>query len=211
LVARGANELSELSPEICSRLRVYADLIGRWQPKINLIGASTLGDIWVRHFEDSYQLTGLVDSWTEWVDMGSGAGLPALVVAMTRKGSERMHLIESDKRKAAFLREVSRETKTNVEIHVGRIEAILPGLCEDIRFDVVSARALAPLGRLIEYASPALQNGALGLFLKGKGLAAELTELSAANKLDIRIVDSRTDSDGRIVVVRAHDSQTDLV
>ena len=130
---------------------------------------------------------------------------------MTAKNGGQVHLIESDKRKVAFLREVSRETATKVEIHVGRIEAVLPKLCEHTRLDVVSARALAPMDRLIDYARPALRNGAVGLFLKGKGLAAELTQLPANYNLEIRITESCTEPGGRIVVVREHSSQTDGV
>jgi 16S rRNA (guanine527-N7)-methyltransferase len=203
--------LAELTPEMKSKLEIYASLIGRWQAKINLIGPSTLSDMWTRHFEDSYQLAGLAGVWAEWVDLGSGAGFPGLVIALTRKSAGRVHLVESDKRKVAFLREVSRETGADAEIHVGRIETILPKLCEQVNFDVVSARALAPMPRLVEYAKPALDKGALGLFLKGRGLSAELTELPPNNSLDIQIVASRTEPGGSIVVVRAHDSRTNRV
>jgi 16S rRNA (guanine527-N7)-methyltransferase len=194
-----------------SRLGIYAALIGKWQAKINLVGPSTLSDLWTRHFHDSYQLAELAGAWTEWVDLGSGGGFPGLVIALTKSGAGRVHLIESDKRKVAFLREVSRETRTDVKIHVGRIESILPKLCEQINFDVVSARALAPLPLLFEYAMPALNKGATGLFLKGRGLSAELTELPLNNSLDIQIVASRTEPGGSIVVVRAHDSRTNRV
>jgi 16S rRNA (guanine527-N7)-methyltransferase len=205
------NDLALLGPEIKSRLEIYAALIGKWQAKINLIGASTLSDLWTRHFRDSYQLAELPGAWAEWVDLGSGGGFPGLVIALTNSSAGRVHLIESDKRKVAFLREVSRETRTDVEIHVGRIESILPKLCEQISFDVVSARALAPLPLLVEYATPALNKGATGLFLKGRGLSAELTELPPNNSLDIQIVASRTEPGGSIVVVRAHDSRTNRV
>lgn len=205
------NDLALLAPEIKSRLETYAALIGKWQAKINVIGPSTLDDLWMRHFADSYQLAQLGGAWTEWVDLGSGGGFPGLVIALTKVTPGRVHLIESDKRKVAFLREVSRETGTDIEIHVGRIESILPKLCEQIHFDVVSARALAPLPLLLDYARPALNGGATGLFLKGRGLSAELTELPPNNSLYIQIVASRTEPDGSIVVVRAHDSRTNRV
>jgi 16S rRNA (guanine527-N7)-methyltransferase len=208
---QGANRLSLLAPELKSRLEIYAGLIEKWQAKINLIGPSTLADLWTRHFEDSYQLAELGGIWTEWVDLGSGGGFPGLVIALTKGSAGRVHLVESDKRKVAFLREVSRETGTDVEIHVGRIESVLPKLCDQIKFDVISARALAPMPLLVEYARPALEKGALGLFLKGRGLSAELTELPPNNSLDIQIVASRTEPGGSIVVVRAHDSRTNRV
>ncbi|WP_374546771.1 16S rRNA (guanine(527)-N(7))-methyltransferase RsmG [Rhodoblastus sp.] len=208
---RHDNSLATLPLAVRERLDIYANLLRKWQAKINLVGPSTLDDIWMRHFGDSYQLAELAGSWRQWVDLGSGAGFPGLVIAITASENGRVHLIESDRRKAAFLREVSRETGANVVIHSDRIESVLPALCERHRFDVVSARALAPMARLIDYAGPALKNGALGLFLKGKGLSAELTALAPDNNLDISVIESRTESDGRIVAVRAHNSETDRV
>jgi 16S rRNA (guanine527-N7)-methyltransferase len=210
VIAPLSNDLALLAPEIKSRLETYAALIRKWQAKINLIGPSTMDDLWMRHFADSYQLAQLGGAWSEWVDLGSGGGFPGLVIALTKSGG-RVHLIESDKRKVAFLREVSRETGTDIEIHAGRIESILPKLSEQIHFDVVSARALAPLPLLLDYARPALNRGATGLFLKGRGLSAELSDLPPNNSLYIQIVASRTEPDGSIVVVRAHDSRTNRV
>lgn len=211
MTASLSNGLALLAPEMKSKLDIYAALIGKWQAKINLISPSTLPHLWIRHFEDSYQLAELAGAWTEWVDLGAGGGFPGLVIALTKTSAGRVHLVESDKRKAAFLREVSRETGTEVEIHVGRIESVLPKLCEQVDFDVISARALAPLPLLVEYSRPALVKGATGLFLKGRALSAELTELPPNNSLDIQIVASRTEPGGSIVVVRAHDSRTNRV
>lgn len=206
-----ARKLSAAKAETIRRLNIYGALLEKWQAKINLIGSSTLDDFWVRHFEDSHQLTELAGSWSEWIDLGSGGGFPGLVIAITNAGGGRVHLVESDKRKVAFLREVSRETQTDVRIHVGRIETVLPSLCQQIKFDVVSARALAPMDRLIDYARPALKNGALGLFLKGKGLNAELTRVPPGYNLEIRIIESCTEPDGRIVAVREQGCQGDGV
>jgi 16S rRNA (guanine527-N7)-methyltransferase len=150
----------------------------------------------------------MAGAWTQWVDLGSGGGFPGLVVALASAGQGRtVHLIESDKRKAAFLRDVSRETKVPVEIHADRIESVLPALLSKLQIDVVSARALAPLGALIDYARPAIEKGAVGLFLKGKGFACELTEAQPAVSLKLTLVDSRTDSNAKIVIVRAYDSK----
>lgn len=206
-----ARKLSAAKAETIRRLNIYGALLEKWQAKINLIGSSTLDDFWVRHFEDSHQLTELAGSWSEWIDLGSGGGFPGLVIAITNAGGGRVHLVESDKRKVAFLREVSRETQTDVRIHVGRIETVLPSLCQQIKFDVVSARALAPMDRLIDYARPALKNGALGLFLKGKGLNAELTRVPPGYNLEIRIIESCTEPDGKIVAVREQGCQGDGV
>jgi len=199
---------SPLEPALRSRLEIYADLLRKWQTKINLVGASTLPELWVRHFEDSLQLLPLGGAWLNWVDLGSGAGFPGLVVALASESQGRIvHLVESDKRKAAFLREVSRETQVKVEIHAARIETVLPQLVSQVHVDVVSARAVAPLRVLIDYARPALEKGAVGLFLKGKALPSELTEAMLGASLNLTLVDSRTDLNARIVVVRGYDSE----
>ena len=194
------------------RLAVYAEVLLKWQKKINLVGPSTMGDLRARHFDDSLQLLPLAGAWRNWVDLGSGAGFPGLVIAIAAGGGERrVHLVESDKRKAAFLREVSRETHADVEIYADRIERVLPELIATTHFDIVSARALAPLETLIGYARPILEKGGVGLFLKGKGLSGELTAAVTGSTLRLDFFDSRTDIDAKIVVVRGHNSQTNSV
>jgi 16S rRNA (guanine527-N7)-methyltransferase len=197
-----------MDPDLRARLEIYAELLLKWQRRINLVGKGTLPDLWARHFDDSLQLLPLAGTWTQWVDLGSGGGFPGLVIALAAAGQGRtVHLIESDKRKAAFLREVSRETKTPVEIHADRIEAVFPTLLSELQIDVVSARALAALDTLIEYARPAIEKGAVGLFLKGKALAGELTDAAPDASLKLTLVDSRTDSNAKIVIVRAYESK----
>jgi 16S rRNA (guanine527-N7)-methyltransferase len=191
------------------RLTIYAELLRKWQKRINLVGASTVADLWTRHFEDSLQLLPLAGPWRNWVDLGSGAGFPGMVVALATADPNRtVHLIESDKRKASFLREVSRETKIKVEIHADRIERVLPELISQDHIDIISARALAPLSALISYSRPAFQKGAVGLFLKGKGLAGELTQIGGEANLRMTLIDSQTDAAAKIVVVRDYDFQT---
>ena len=192
-----------LTPATIERLKVYEDLLQKWQRKINLVSESTLANIWNRHFRDSYQLLDVAGSWARWVDLGSGGGFPGLVVAIANADTDRsVHLIEADKRKVAFLREVSRETRTAVEIHTGRIEAILPGLCERQQFDIVSARGLAPIADLVRLAAPALKSGALGAFLKGKDFAGELTYLHSLSNFESRAVESQSDPSARIILLR---------
>ncbi len=204
--------LASTDSECQRRLMIYASLLKKWQNKINLVGSSTIDDLWVRHFEDSLQLLPLAGDWRNWVDLGSGGGFPGMVISIAA-GSEQksMHLVESNKRKAAFLREVSRETGAKVEIHVDRIERILPPLLSAIHFEVVSARALAPLEVLLGYSRPIIEKGGVGLFLKGKGLSEELTSGSSDSSLNLKFIDSRTDADAKIVVVRGHSSQTNFV
>jgi 16S rRNA (guanine527-N7)-methyltransferase len=193
------------SSEVIDRFRVYYQLVRKWQKRINLVAPSTLNDFWRRHIFDSCQLLKFAGSWADWVDLGSGGGFPgmAIAVAIVGRGCEgNVHLIESDKRKAAFLHEVSRETGARVDIRVERIELALPILCKSTKIDIVSARALAPMRQLLSFAQPALDQGALGLFLKGKGLFHELTEVPVDISFDIKIAKSRSDSEGNIVLIR---------
>lgn len=206
--------LAEKDLAVRARLSIYRDLLCRWQKTVNLVAASTVEDAWRRHFLDSLQLLPLAGGdWSNWIDLGSGGGFPGMVIAIATASDENrvVHLVESDKRKVAFLREVSRETCANAEIHVGRIENILPELADRIHFDVISARALAPLNGLINYARPVLKNGAAGLFLKGKDWLGELTDAARDDSLNFTLVDSQTDAAAKIVVVRWHNSQTTAV
>jgi len=136
--------LSRVSRETRERLNTYAELLRKWQRSINLVGPKTLDDLWNRHFVDSAQLLPLIPPTARvLVDFGSGAGFPGLVLAIL--GMAEVHLIESDQRKATFLREVARATGTPVTVHAKRIEQVTP-----FPADIVSARALAPLGDLLD-------------------------------------------------------------
>ena len=195
---RSALALVPVSRETEARLAVYADLLIRWQHVKNLVGPSTLGQIWTRHIADSAQLYALAPGAKRWADMGSGAGFPGMVIAIRLRGRTdgAVHLIESNARKCAFLREAARECDAPAIIHNGRVEEVLPGL-RDV--EVITARALAPLPRLLELGRIPLERGATGLFLKSEG------EIGAAGLgiQDVRysILTSKTSKDGRIVVV----------
>ena len=201
-------KLNRLIPtgEPLEKLKRYCELVQKWQKTINLIGPTTVSDIWQRHVLDSYQLMDVAPSWQNWLDLGSGGGFPGLVVAIAGAGdaNRSVHLVESDRRKVAFLREVSRETGTPVEIHPSRIEELVPKLSIEIDFQVVSARALAPLDKLLEYSGDVIRQGAVGLFLKGKGVHRELTSLEVGASFEIQLLNSSVDSEGKIVVVRSH-------
>jgi 16S rRNA (guanine527-N7)-methyltransferase len=203
LTERRGDFAEGLRPATIERLKVYEDLLRKWQRKINLVSESTIANIWNRHFRDSHQLLNVAGAWTRWVDLGSGGGFPGLVVAIANADPDRsVHLIEADKRKVAFLREVSRETGTAVEIHSGRIEAVLPDLCERQQFDIVSARGLAPMADLVRLAAPALKSGALGVFLKGKDFAGELTYFHALSNFESCVAESQSDPCARIILLR---------
>ena len=161
--------------------RLFDQLVGlltRWQRVKNLVGPATLATVWTRHVADSAQLPALVPHGLRWVDLGSGAGFPGLVIAILlrdRDGAE-VHCVESNSRKCAFLREVARTLSLPVVVHDGRIEDVLPTLAG--RVDVVTARALAPLVDLLTMSSGLLTTGALGLFPKGQDVGDELTQES---------------------------------
>ncbi|MGB1548687.1 MAG: 16S rRNA (guanine(527)-N(7))-methyltransferase RsmG, partial [Alphaproteobacteria bacterium] len=153
----------------------------------------SLADPWRRHFLDSAQLFPLLPKDTRsLVDLGSGAGFPGLVLGVL--GVPEVHLVESDGRKCAFLREVARETGVSATIHIGRIEDLSPWPA-----DVVTARALAPLDSLLSLALPFLDLGAAGLFLKGKSVFEELTEAKKSWKMAIKQFPSQSDPDGVIL------------
>lgn len=196
-----AFELAPALVPIERELTIYEDLLSRWQAKINLVAPGTLDEVWIRHFADSAQVAAAAPDAMNWADIGSGAGFPGLVTALLLKGRSgaTVHLIESDQRKAAFLRAVSRETGAPVEIHAERIEKALPPLAGGIA--AVSARALAPLGRLIDLARAPLEKGAKGVFLKGEEWQDELTAAKRASNFTFETVQSRTHPRARLIVV----------
>lgn len=150
----------------------YADLLTKWNPRINLVASSTIKDVQTRHFEDSLQVASLRPSGSKtWVDLGSGGGFPGAVVAIVHKGDLGVTLVESDTRKATFLRTVSRETNTPFTVLSKRIEAI-----PSLHADVVSARALAPLPKLLAHVDQHMQPAGTALFQKGESWREEVLE-----------------------------------
>ncbi len=201
----GRDEALKLFPALAAieaELEIYAVLLKRWQAKINLVSAATLDDIWLRHFADSAQVLAAAPHIARWADLGSGAGFPGLVTALLLKSTPGavVHLIESDQRKASFLRAVSRETAAPAIIQAERIEAVLPELAGQI--DGVSSRALAPLPRLLELAERPLTAGAIGVFLKGEECQDELTAVEAIDSFTCESAESRTRTGARIVVIK---------
>ncbi len=184
------------------RLRIYEALLRKWQRTINLVGPATLDSIWIRHFADSLQVSDAAPDARCWLDLGSGAGFPGLVTAIRYADDPRasVHLIESDQRKCAFLRGVSRETGAAAIIHCGRIETILPEL--DAPIEAISARALAPLPVLLDYAGKLIEKGATGVFSKGEQAEAELTDSRLTDRFSITSLPSRTSPSAHILVVR---------
>ena len=191
-----------VSRETAARLDRFVELLLQWQNKTNLIASSTIPTIWTRHIADSLQLLALAPDAKCWVDLGTGAGLPGLVIAcaLADEAGARVHLVESNAKKAAFLREAARRVGAPALVHAVRIEDFVKNFKQ--RPDVVSARALAPLEVLLELAHPLLKTGAKGLFPKGQDVDAELTQASKCWSMDVELVPSKTNLQARIVVVR---------
>jgi 16S rRNA (guanine527-N7)-methyltransferase len=188
------------TPSQVADFRIYEALLRKWQKTINIVATSTLEDLWTRHFADSAQLVCLAPEATSWVDLGSGGGFPGMVIAILLKErlGARIDLVESDTRKAAFLRTVSRETGVAVQVHNGRVEAVLPTLPLP---EIITARALAPLPKLLDWAGEKIAQGAIGLFPKGQDVDAELNASANYSRLHLEKLPSRTDSRSSIVKV----------
>lgn len=187
--------------ETLDRLRLYARLLLDWQERLNLVGPSTLPDLWHRHFLDSAQILSLTAERQEelrrpatWLDLGSGAGFPALIIAIM--GGGHVHLVEKSPRKCQFLRAVAEATAAPATIHEGRAEDLrLEGI------DFITARAFAPLGRLLRLAHPFFAAGTRAYFHKGQSLEEELTEARKSWNMSLAIYPSITDNRGRIIRV----------
>jgi 16S rRNA (guanine527-N7)-methyltransferase len=197
-------EVFAVSRETLNRLATYEALLKAWQRTINLVAPSTLDDVWHRHFADSAQLVPLAPADARiWVDVGSGAGFPGLVVAilLAEKGQVHVTLIESDTRKAAFLGEVARKTGVAVEIVAQRIEkhATQDKLGP---IDVLSARALAPLDKLLELVAPMFSANTTALLLKGRDAFLEIEEAQKTWSFDAALTPSLTEPEARVAAIR---------
>ncbi len=212
LSAEAFRAAANVSRETMDRLERYAALLEKWNRAINLVARGSLTDLWRRHMLDSAQLWPLLPPPQgrprRILDLGSGAGFPGLVLAIlgtalgTAEGGVAVHLVEADKKKAAFLREAARVAGAPVTLHVQRIESLAP-----FPVDAVTARACAPLPRLLDYSAPFLglrQPGAppaVGLFLKGRDVDRELTEAREKWKIEAKLLPSRTDPAAKILQI----------
>jgi 16S rRNA (guanine527-N7)-methyltransferase len=193
LTVEGFSEIIPVSRETLARLEAYAELLTRWSARINLVGRDTIADLWRRHILDSTQLRAFVpDRARNMIDLGSGAGLPGLVLAIL--GVPGVELIEADSRKCAFLREAARITEAAVTLRSCRIEAVAPH-----PVDVVTARACAPLDRLLALAEPFLAPHSGCLFLKGERVEEELTLARKRWTMTASLHQSRSDPRGVVL------------
>ncbi|MCL3881638.1 16S rRNA (guanine(527)-N(7))-methyltransferase RsmG [Marivita sp. GX14005] len=192
----------DVSRETLDRLEVYHHLLDKWSRKINLVSPSTLQNARLRHFKDSLQLLSVESPrGKRWVDIGSGAGFPGAIIAIARAGASdagKTILVESDKRKSVFLRTVSRETNADFTVLAERIECIEP-----LGADIISARALAPLSRLFDYAESHLQKGGVMIFPKGANWRQEVAD--AEKTWHFSYAAHRSMTDDEAVILRIED------
>ncbi|HYG26711.1 MAG TPA: 16S rRNA (guanine(527)-N(7))-methyltransferase RsmG [Caulobacteraceae bacterium] len=179
-------------------LEAFRALLGEWNEKMNLVGPSAMASFWPRHVWDSAQLLLVEPRAKTWADLGAGAGFPGIVLAILLKETPgaHVHLIESLAKRCRFLDAVVGTLNLPATVHNARAEAL------SLKADVVTARAVAPLVRLLGYAQPYLKRGATGLFLKGQDVASELTEATRCWKFEHDLSPSRSSAEGQIVRVR---------
>lgn len=186
----------DVSRETLAKLDLYAALLVKWQQSINLVGPETVSQLWQRHMLDSAQLWPLLPADTKrLVDLGSGGGFPGLVLAAM--GVPEVHLVESDTRKAIFLREAARQLAVRVTVYACRIDAAPP-----LAADVVTARALAPVAKLIDWSRRFRTADTLLLLLKGRGAEEELAAAGLAGDPRVQRHASLTDADATILSLR---------
>ncbi|MEL7031863.1 MAG: 16S rRNA (guanine(527)-N(7))-methyltransferase RsmG [Pseudomonadota bacterium] len=191
----GPRNLTNVSRETLERLEIIVAELDQWRSKINLIGPSEFDQVWRRHVWDSWQLFDHVPEGPI-VDLGSGSGFPALVLAAGFASKEsHMTLIESVGKKCAFLRAAIDSAELNARVIQGRVEAVNP-----VEAHCVTARAFAPLPKLLDYAEPWLEKGAYGVFPKGRRWQEELTSAQESWRFAYEAIPSKT-GDGAILKI----------
>jgi 16S rRNA (guanine527-N7)-methyltransferase len=193
--------LTPVSRETLDRLDRFVAVLLDWQQRMNLIASSTEPKLWTRHIADSLQLLALAPQARIWVDLGSGAGFPGVVLACALADipGAHVHLVERSTKKAAFLREAVHVTGAPAEVHAVGLEDFVENFAVPV--DVVTARALAPLAALLTGTYPLLKTGTLGLFPKGQDVDAELTEAAKCWSIQSSLVPSLTDPRAKIVCI----------
>lgn len=190
--------LGDVSRETRQRLDDFAVLYEKWSPRINLTAPSTQSDFWRRHVGDSAQLVDLAPDATHWADLGSGGGFPGMVIAILLQDmpGTRVELVESNRKKTAFLQAVKAKCAPLAVIHPARIEDVIGRIREP---EIVTARALAPLHKLLDLTAPWLQHGSRALFHKGRGYASEIEDSHAKWTFDLVRHESRIDAESVIL------------
>ena len=196
--AAAFQRLTACSDTQLADLERFQTLLTEWNAVMNLVGPASLPNFWNRHAWDSAQLLKLAPGALTWADLGAGAGLPGVVLAILLKDTPgaKLHLVESMTKRCKFLRAVVDELELPAQIHNVRAEEL------DLKVDVVTARACAPMVRLLGYAQPYLKRGATGWFLKGQDVASELVEAATYWKFESDLRPSLSDPRGQIVQVK---------
>jgi 16S rRNA (guanine527-N7)-methyltransferase len=199
---REAFRLVPVSRETESRLATFVQLLDRWRHTINLISNPTFASVWTRHIADSAQLQALAPDAKSWIDMGSGAGFPGLVIAIQLADvpGANVHCIESDTRKCSFLRETIRATGAAAQVHSVRVETIEPKSLGAV--DAVTARAFAPLPLTLELARPWMERGAIAVFPRGESAKDQIAALPEASAYAIETLQSVVNPKAAILRIR---------
>ncbi len=194
----------DVSRETLARLTIYREILEKWQQSVNLVGASTLTQFWSRHAADSAQVLRFVpDSAKVWLDLGSGAGFPGLVLGILLGENAHVHMVESDRKKVNFLRAVIRETGAPAQVHHMRIEALSDNLPPELaQIDVITARAVARLSDLARLMAPFFNSSTIALLHKGREWQEELTQCQQYWTLDYIAHESCTDMAARLLELR---------
>ena len=189
-----------LDEAACARLALYVEELARWNARVNLVAASTLPQAWVRHVADGLQLLNhLPEEAEQVIDLGSGGGIPGLVMALAAPRRARYTLVEANHKKCAFLRHVAQRAGVDITLHQKRIEQLAPDDIGAGPRSVIVARALAPLDRLLDMAAPLFESSAVALLLKGQGAGREIEQARQAWHFDSQALPSVTDENGVIV------------
>ena len=186
----------DVSRETLERLTEFAALLEKWNPKINLVSKATLPDLWHRHILDSAQLYPFLQGASKIVDIGTGGGFPGLILAIMTQDASAVHvtMVESDKRKCAFLQTAITQLGLRASVQAERVEAIEP-----MQADIMTSRALASLDNLLMYAASHLRGGGRALFLKGALADAEINEALASWRFDLQKKTSKTSADAVVL------------
>jgi len=193
-----ALRITPVSRETAERLDRFVEHFLKWQRVVQLASPSTLNTFWTRHIADSLQLLPDLEDAKEVVDVGSGGGFPGLVLSLAAP-DKKFHLVESDTRKASFLREAARVSNSTAEVYAERVESVAKRISTGIH--MVTARAFAPLPKLLELTDPFLQSGARAVFLKSQDIDDELTTAAKSWNVNYRLRNSLTDPRGRILLI----------
>lgn len=199
LTRSGFAALTGAADRALEDLEAYRGLLEDWNQRMNLVGPATLPDFWSRHALDSGQLLDLEPAALTWADLGTGAGLPGVVLAILGRNRPgfHVHLVESMAKRCRFLEAVVDQLGLPASVHNARAEAL------DLTVDIVTSRACAPLVRLLGYARPYFRRGATGLFLKGQDVVAEIEEATRSWDFEVEILPSLSDDRGRILRIRS--------